>query len=149
MVFKTGHVAARALHTGSKIKSIDLDSDDSDIIGSAKYRLSSSSSDITVRGRPITLSPVDKRISKFRYASAAFAANADGTLPLYWHIESKFISFELDLRDKEGQLFAKLDTRNKEHDKTMSIELFGPKAWDSLVAEEVLVTGMTVFIAIT
>lgn len=148
MVFKTGNTVAKALQSGSKIESVDLDANDSDVIGSTKYRLFNNSSELHVRGRPITLSPVNKRISKFQYTSAAFAANHDEPVILYWHLESKLVSFELHLRDGNDQLFAKLNTRDKEHGKTMSVELFGPKAWDSLAAEEVLVTGLTVFIAI-
>lgn len=148
MVFKTGTAVVKALQSGSKIESIDLDAGN-DVIGSTKFKFFSNSSDLYVRGRPITLSSVNKRVSVFQYASAAFAASPEEPVMLYWHLgESKLISFELHLRDGDDQMIAKLSTRDKKHGQTMSIELFGPRAWDSLAAEEVLVTGLTVFIAL-
>lgn len=149
MVFKTGPSAAKALKSGAKIESLDLD-DEKDIIGITKFKFFSNSFELHIRERPVTLSPSNKRLDKFQYPSTAFAASPDVPETMYWHLQSKVMSlgFQLELRDENDQMVAKFNTRNKEEKKSMTLEMFGPKAWDSLAAEEVIVTGLTVFVAI-
>ena len=148
IIFKTGNAAAKAMESGSGDNSVDLDAEDHDIIGRTKFKFFNYKSGLEVRGRPIALSPTNKSYTKFQYPSVAFAANPETTVPMYWDLNSKLLSFELYLRNEGDQLVAKLNTRNKENNKTATMELFGAKAWDPLAVEEVLITGFTVFFAL-
>jgi hypothetical protein len=144
-VFRTGPSVAKKATTDADS---DADSFDeaNDVIGESKVRaFHSVDCPTTIRGRPVALSAAKKILTRYNYSSTAFASDPLKPAVMTWRSNSSFKVFDFDLLDERDELVARFNSRYFGLKKVSVIEMFGPKAWDSLATEEVIITGITLW----
>ncbi|KAJ9654568.1 hypothetical protein H2198_006383 [Neophaeococcomyces mojaviensis] len=130
--------------TGSPtVKGIDSESN---IIGHASIGLFKPDCETDIRGRPIRLSAAKRLLTIYNYPSLAYATNPGRPAVMTWKSNSCFKAFDFDLLDEDGKLVGRFNPRCLSVRKAATVELFGAKAWDQQAAEEVLITGLTLYI---
>lgn len=141
-VWRTGPAAAKALTSDS-----DSDSNvpGNDIIGEGRVHAFHIDCDTMVRGRPIRVSAARKWLTRYNYPSTAYSSDPSRPAVMTWHSNSKWKAFDFDLRDENEELVARFSPRYIAR-KTANIELFGSRAWDTAAVEEVLITGITLYL---
>ncbi|ETN38559.1 uncharacterized protein HMPREF1541_06595 [Cyphellophora europaea CBS 101466] len=142
-VWRTGPSAAKALTSDS-----DSDSNvaESEIIGEGRIHGFKIDCETMVRGRPIRVSAAKKLLTRYNYASTSYSSDPDKPEVMTWKSNSAWKVFDFDLRDESDQLVARFNPRYMGMRKLATIEMFGPKAWDSAAVEEVMITGITLYI---
>lgn len=142
-VWRTGPAAAKALTS-------DSDSDSnipaSEVVGEGRIHVFKIDCETQVRGRSIRVSAARKWLTRYNYSSTAFSPDASRPAIMTWHSNSTWKCFDFDLRDENDELVARFNPRYLGVRKLATIELFGAHAWNSLAVEEVLITGITLYL---
>lgn len=144
-IFKTGQAATKALSSDSDDNSINLEAEDDDVIGNSRVKVFHIDCPTTVRGRSVALSAASRIMTRYNYSSLAYASHPLKPAVMTWKSNSMVKVFDFDLLDEQQQTVARYNTKYLAAKKYATIELFGPKAWDSLATEEVLITGLTMY----
>ena len=143
--WRTGPAAVKALTADS-----DSDSDSkttkSDIIGEGRLHGLKIDCETTIRGRNIRISAAKKWLTRYNYPSTAFSSDPSRPVAMTWHSNSNWKCLDMDLRDENGELVAKFNPRYLGVRKMATFEMIGTKAWDTSAVEEVLITGVTLYI---
>lgn len=145
-VFKSGQAAAKLMAADSDADFTKLEAEDDDVIGNSRVKVFHIDCPTTVRGREVALSAASRIMTRYNYSSLAFSSDPLKPAVMTWKCNSKVKAFDFDLLDEQEQTVARYNTKYLGVKKYATIELFGPKAWDSLATEEVLVTGFTMYL---
>ena len=142
-VWRTGPAAAKALTSDS-----DSDShvSETELVGEGRIHAFKIDCETQVRGRPIRVSAARKWLTSYNYSSTAYASDPSTPVVMTWHSNSKWRVFDFDLQDENEELVARFNPRYLGVRKIATIEMFGAKAWDQLAVEEVLITGITLYL---
>ncbi|KAF2689127.1 hypothetical protein K458DRAFT_413427 [Lentithecium fluviatile CBS 122367] len=144
-IFKTGPSAAKALTSDSDTESINLEAENDDVIGDSRIKVFHIDCETHIRGRTVKLSPVKRMVAKYTYPSLAYASDPRKPAIMTWKANSLIRCFDHELRDENDELVARFNPKYLGVRNIASIELFGPKAWDARAAEEVVITGVTLY----
>jgi hypothetical protein len=144
-IFKTGQAAAKVLSSDSDVESINLEAENEDVIGNSRVKVFHIDCPTIVRGRSVSLSAASRLMTRYNYSSLAYASDPLKPAVMTWKSNSVVKAFNFDLLDEQQEIVARYNTKYLGVKKYATIELFGPKAWDSLATEEVLITGLTMY----
>jgi hypothetical protein len=149
-VFKSGPSVAKLKpvlsDADSETSSINLDAESDDVIGDSKVRVFHIDFDARVRGRSIKMSPAKRMSANYNYPSLAYSSDPLKPALMTWKYNSLIRCFDHELRDANGELVARFDPRYHGLHNFASIKLYGDKAWDTQAVEEVIVTGLTLYL---
>jgi hypothetical protein len=142
-IWRTGPAAVKAMTADS-----DSDSNipEDDIVGEGRIHALKIDCETKIRGRTARVSAAKKWLTRYNYASTAFASDPSRPAVMTWNSNSTWKCLDFALRDENDQLVARFNPRYLGVRKVATFEMFGPKAWDSLAVEEVLITGVTLYI---
>ncbi|KAF2732870.1 hypothetical protein EJ04DRAFT_513619 [Polyplosphaeria fusca] len=147
--FKTGAAVTAAMQKDPDAVSINSDAstlaDDTDIIGTSRVRAVHIDIDATHRGRALRISAAKKLMTRYNYASLAYATDPHKPAVMTWKANSWVKCFDFDLLDESGRLVARFNPKYFGIKKFASVEMFGPLAWDKQATEEVLITGLSMY----
>jgi len=149
-VFKTGPSVAKLKSidsdSASETSSLDLEAENDDVIGQSKVRKFHIDCEARIRGRVVKLSPVKRMVTKYNYPSLAYSEDPLKPTLMTWKASSLIRCFDHELRDGNDQVVARFDARYHGLHNFASIKLYGEKAWDARAVEEVVITGMTLYL---
>jgi hypothetical protein len=146
-IFRTGPSVSKAMEAdGADNDSITLEAENPDVIGTSRVRAVHIDVDATHRGRDIRVSADSRLMTRYTYASQAYALDPHKPAIMTWKNNSNIKVFDFDLRDEQGNLVARFNPRYFGIKKMATIELFGPHAWDRMATEEVLITGLSMYL---
>ena len=158
LTFKSGPAAAKAATLPETDNDDDDDDDDDDtttaatndaIVGDGHVHGFKIDCNVHVRGRPIRVSAAKRWKTKYTYPSLAFSSdpsNNSKPATMTWESSSWFKWLDFVLLDESQQPVARFSTNYVGVSKLATIELLGPKADDPLARNEVVVTGLTLYI---
>lgn len=146
VVFKAGPSSGKALPDSASTSSADLDSETDNVFATSKIHTFHIGCDATIRGRPIKLTPAARLVAHYNYASLAYAQDPLKPALMAWRSNSVVRFFDHELRDERDALVARYNPRYTSIKHTAAIELFGPLAWDPRAVDEVVVTGLTLYL---
>ncbi|KAF2110297.1 hypothetical protein BDV96DRAFT_583783 [Lophiotrema nucula] len=144
-VFKSGPSAAKSLSSDSDVDSVNLEAVNDDVIGQSKVKIFHIDCNTTIRGREVRLSADSRLMTRYKYPSIAFAENEKKPTIMTWKCNSKWRCFDFDLLDESGKVVAKFLPKYLGVRKWATIQMYGPRAWDSLATEEVIITGLSLY----
>jgi hypothetical protein len=147
LTFKSGPRAAKAAAVP------DSDDDDNDtttdagVIGDGHVHAFKIDYNTHVHGRPIRVSAAKRLLTRYTYQSLAFSSDSTGNKPatMTWKSNSWFRCFDFILLDESQQLVAKFTPKYLGMRNIATIEFLGPKADNPLARDEVVVTGLTLY----
>ena len=131
----------------SNVKSDSSVSDDaSSVIGEGNIGWFNIDCQTQIRGRAVRLSADSRLYTRYTYPSLAYASSPSKPEMMTWKSNSTFKVFDFDLLDSDHKVVARFSPRYLGIRKIATIELFGAKAWTTEALEEVLITGLTMYI---
>jgi hypothetical protein len=120
---------------------------DGEVMGESEIGYFRPDSKCHIRGHPVRLSAAKKLLSRYKYPSMAYAPSADGSqVAMTWTSNSLFKCLDFDLFDNKQERVARFSTRYLHFRKTAVIEIFGLKGQEQLAVEEVMITGITLYL---
>jgi hypothetical protein len=145
-VFRTGTSAAQILNAETEAKIQDLDFAPEDIFGTSRVSAFKIDCEANVRGRDVRVSAAKRLVTRYNYPSMAYSDDPAKPAIMTWKSNSKWKFLDMDLKDENDQLVARFNPRYFGMRKVAAIEMFGPKAWDQKAIEEIIVTGLTLYV---
>ena len=147
LTFTSGPKAAQATTVP------DSDDDDNDtttpagVVGDGHVHAFKIDCNTHVHGRPIRVSAAKRLLTRYTYPSLAFSSDSTGNKPavMTWKSNSWFRCFDFALLDESQQPVAKFNPKYLGMRNIATIEFLGPKADDPLARDEVVVTGLTLY----
>jgi hypothetical protein len=141
--WRTGPAAVTSMATDSDS---DTDAPKDEIIGEGRIRAFKIDCETTIRSRNVRVSAAKKWLTRYNYPSTAFSEDPARPAVMTWNSNSNWKYLDMDLRDEDNELVAKFNPRYLGTRKLCTFEMIGTKAWDSSAVEEVLITGITLYI---
>jgi len=147
LTFKSGPRADKAAAMPESDDDHNGTTTDEDIIGDGHIHAFKIDCNTHVHGRPIRVSAAKRLLTRYTYPSVAFSSDSSGYKPatMTWKSNSWFRCFDFVLLDDSQQPVAKLTPKYLGMRNIATIEFLGPKADDPLARDEVVVTGLTLY----
>lgn len=145
-VFKSGPSVQQAMLKETDNESINSQIQDSDVIGTSRVRAIHIDVDATHRGRDIPVSADSRLMTRYKYASQAYATNPLKPAVMTWKSNSHLKYLDFELLDENDNMVARFNTKYWALKNMASIEFFGPHAFDRTATEEVLITGLSLYL---
>jgi len=145
-IFKTGTPTTKALASDSDVDSIKLEAEDEDVIGDSKVKAFHIDCETHIRGRPVRLSAAKRILTRYNYPSLAYSERDGRPAIMTWKCNKIIKCFDFDLLDPDNNLVAQFKPKYMGMRKMATIEMFGDKAWNVDTTEEVLITGLSMYL---
>ena len=145
-IFKTGPSVAKTLASDSDVDSINLEAEDSDVIGDSKVKAFHIDCETHIRGRPVRLSAAKRILTRYNYPSLAYSKGDGKPAVMTWRCNKVVKCFDFELLDPDENVVARFNPKYLGVRKVASIEMLGDRAWKNDATEEVLITGLTLYL---
>lgn len=119
---------------------------DDSLFATGKIHTVKINAECTLRGRELFLKAQKRFRTVYTCPSYAFSENKDTPVTMTWTSTSDFKDWDFICLDELQQPVAKFTSHVWALKKIGHIELMGPRASDPAVREEIVVTGMTLFL---
>lgn len=145
-VLRTGPSIQQAMLKETDNDSINSQVEDSDIIGTSRVRAVHIDVNATLRGRDIRVSADSRLQTRYKFVSHAYATDPLKPAVMTWKSNSAWKYLDFDLLDENENLVARFNPKYFALKSVATVEFFGPHAFDRAATEEVLITGLSMYL---